>query len=142
MYVPDPVDDPQEEYRKVVIGIDPQPVPEVIYSGIAVEENVEYGYQQQPLLGYPYQPQPLLIPEPEHGEECAEIGCMLSWIPIIGLLNFLLNLDAVPNSRRQYFATMSCYIASFIIVANIIFWFLWTGSSPDDDCINSVRGCR
>ncbi len=62
-------------------------------------------------------------PDPHPGMlPCAMFGCIFAWIPLIGIINFLVNMNAPHNSRRRMFAQSSCFIASFIIFFNILFW--------------------
>lgn len=56
---------------------------------------------------------------------CAIVGCIFSWIPLIGFITFLVNMNAPRNTRRRLFAQSACCIASFIVIFNILFWPSW-----------------
>lgn len=53
---------------------------------------------------------------------CAVCGLLFAWIPIIGCLTFLANMNAPPNSLRAALARAACCVAMFIVLFNIIFW--------------------
>jgi hypothetical protein len=55
---------------------------------------------------------------------CAAAGCACSWIPIIGLITYVLNCDAPRNSPRAALANTACAVAAIITLFNIIFWSL------------------
>ncbi len=56
---------------------------------------------------------------------CAVIGFIFSWIPIIGCITYLTNLNAPRNSMRSLFAQSACCIAMFVLIFNVIFWGAW-----------------
>lgn len=60
----------------------------------------------------------------EPGEDCAQIGCFFSWIPLVGFVTCFLHADAPPNSRREYWAYRSCVVSS--LVTGILLIFLFT----------------
>lgn len=74
---------------------------------------------------------PLLADFREPGEDCAQIGCLFSWIPIIGFITCCYHIDAPPLSRREYFAHRACCVATIIVVVNLIFWLSY---EETDDC--------
>eukprot|EP01031_Cornospumella_fuschlensis_P043070 gene43070-52636_t len=58
--------------------------------------------QEQP----PYDPQAkFLLP-------CAIVGCMFSWIPIVGCLTYAINCNAPARSARRAWATTACTVAT------------------------------
>lgn len=132
----------EEDYNKVVVGDriydTSENTPFVTAEGIPIANNPAT-LESQPYVGYSAPPPNQLPPNydygPEPGEFCATIGCFFSWIPIIGILNFLLNTDAPPQSKRQWLANMSCFIAGSILFINFVFWISWTTTrhSSDDD---------
>jgi hypothetical protein len=63
-------------------------------------------------------PNPSMLP-------CAIVGCIFSWIPLIGIITFLVNMNAPRNTRRRLFAHSACCIATFIIIFNLLFWPSW-----------------
>lgn len=139
------------EYRKVVVGVpleDPNsPRGDDCEDPLLPSANEPPPlYQAAPLPSYaaypppPPPPQVILVYQEDPAECCSQVGCLLSWIPIIGMVNFCVHLDAPPMSRRQWFAQMSCYIATAVIILNIIFWITYT-ESADDDCYYT-GGCR
>ncbi len=70
------------------------------------------------------------LPDPNPGmQPCAIIGCLFSWIPFVGIVNFFINMNAPRNSKRRLLAQLSCCIASIILlfcVFNMLFWPFWT----------------
>lgn len=53
---------------------------------------------------------------------CAMCGLLFSWIPIIGCLTFLANMNAPQQSLRAALARAACCVATLIVLFNIIFW--------------------
>lgn len=53
---------------------------------------------------------------------CAIVGCLFSWIPLIGCLTFAVNADAPLGSPRRCYAKTACSIAMVVILFNIFFW--------------------
>lgn len=133
------------DYGKVVIG---EPVDEteapLISAGLPYHNDIETAappHQWRPprpmppppgVYGTypPPPPPPMFFVEP--GEECAELACWFSWIPVVGIVNCIMNSDAAPHSRRHYFAQMSCIVATVVIVVNIVFWISWYETANDD----------
>lgn len=56
---------------------------------------------------------------------CAAMGLIFSWIPIVGILTFCLNLDAPPGSPRHSLASAALSISLFVLVFNLLFWSIW-----------------
>jgi hypothetical protein len=114
----------EEEQTPLITGIPVNPEPEavpVFYRGApAYPPPNMYGS-----VGPPPPPPPPEVIYQEPGEDCALIGCLLSWIPIIGVFTYLWNLDAHPMSKRAYWAHLACCVATIVIVANIIYWVYW-----------------
>jgi hypothetical protein len=52
---------------------------------------------------------------------CACVAMFFAWIPLIGCMNFLLNLGAPKGSPRAMFGAISCLIASIVV----LFWILF-----------------
>lgn len=52
---------------------------------------------------------------------CACIGLAFSWLPLVGLFNFVLNLGAPAGSVRKLLGTLSCVVASIVFLFWIIF---------------------
>jgi hypothetical protein len=80
---------------------------------------------------YVQQPSVVYVDDHHHGHNrdpnefmlvCAVIGCLLSWIPIIGCCTFIINCDAPPGTPRKMFATTALIIAIFVVFFNVIFW--------------------
>jgi hypothetical protein len=53
---------------------------------------------------------------------CAIFGFLFSWIPLIGIINYLVNMNAPRSSTRSMIARSSCWIATVVIFFNLIFW--------------------
>lgn len=142
------------EYGKVVVGepVDDAEAP-LIATGVPYHSDIAtatptlyYSRPPPPTPGPPgvygsFPPHPPAPPMAmyyiEPGEQCAQVGCWFSWIPLIGIINFFLNSDAAPQTRRQYFAYMSCLIATVVIVVNIVFWIAWF-ETTNDDCLRKL----
>eukprot|EP00981_Chlorochromonas_danica_P002983 scaffold601_cov170-Ochromonas_danica.AAC.44 len=57
---------------------------------------------------------------------CAIVGCLFSWIPIIGCLTWIVNITAPPGSPRRIWANTACAIATLVVFFNIFFWCIWS----------------
>ena len=71
---------------------------------------------------------------PDTGDDDARVGCALcglffSWIPIVGILTYIVNADAQPNTARHALSRSALSVSMIIILFNIIFWpiFLFGG---------------
>lgn len=58
----------------------------------------------------------------EPGEECAFIGCLFSWIPIVGIITYIINWSAMPHTRRAHWARIALFISLLVLIINIILW--------------------
>jgi hypothetical protein len=82
--------------------------------------------QPQPHL-YPYgtysapPPPGFVIVETEPGEECALLGCIFSWIPVVGIATYLANIDALPHTRRAFWSRWALITSLIIFLAVIVF---------------------
>lgn len=56
------------------------------------------------------------------GEDCAQIGCMFSWIPIVGCVTCFLHADAPPNSKREIWASRACVVSTIVTIALVVFF--------------------
>ncbi len=45
--------------------------------------------------------------------------CLLSWIPLIGLITFVLNVGAPRGSRRRRLAWTSLFVAAFMVCSSL-----------------------
>jgi hypothetical protein len=148
----------EDDYSKVVVGDrveDSAETTPMMATGIPVAQSPALleAQAEQPYYGpagssygappppasYGYGPGPGPKPGPEPGELCATVGCLFSWIPLIGILNFVFNTDAPPQSRRQWLAQMSCFIAGSILFINFVFWISWTTTRRGDDDDNQIK---
>lgn len=123
------------EYGKVVIGdaVDDERQPLIL--GIPVARDIEAQaapvrgdviYSTQPTNVYgTYPTSQIIIQQRDPGEHCAFLGCLLSWIPIIGFVTFIIHCDAPSDSRRSYWARTACLIASLVVFFNMVFWPVW-----------------
>jgi hypothetical protein len=57
----------------------------------------------------------------EPGEECARLGCCFSWLPPIGFLTCIVHADAPPHSRREQWARASCFTATLVTIALVVY---------------------
>ena len=133
------------DYGKVVVGeaIDDEPITPLIASGVPVQNHIEPN--AIPVLYRRPPPTPIQQPSGsygtyqntssddfrEPGEDCSQLGCFFSWIPIIGYINCCMHADAPPMSRREYWAHRSCIVATLVSLFLIIFWVSW--EENDDD---------
>ena len=53
-------------------------------------------------------------------DSCAQVGCMFSWIPLVGFITFCMNGNARPGSRRHRIAQQACAVASTVFVVALI----------------------
>ena len=53
---------------------------------------------------------------------CAICGFIFSWIPLVGMITFCVNMNAPRRSLRRTFAQSACCVATFVILFNLIFW--------------------
>jgi hypothetical protein len=124
------------EYGKVVIG-DVMDESQPLILGVNVERDIEaqaYSvpargeviYNTQPVNVYgTYPTSQIIVQQRDPGEHCAFIGCLLSWIPLIGFVTFIIHCDAPSESRRSYWAKTACIISSLIVFFNVVFWPIW-----------------
>jgi hypothetical protein len=61
---------------------------------------------------------------------CAIIGFMFSWIPLIGFIAYLANLDAPFNSPQSAWAASACFVAGVVALFNIVFWAFFAYNEP------------
>mmetsp|Transcript_20393 Transcript_20393/g.18531 ORF Transcript_20393/g.18531 Transcript_20393/m.18531 type:complete len:151 (-) Transcript_20393:143-595(-) len=142
-------DDSNHRYDKIVIGedIDEQNSPLIAHATpvqaepypqpaveVADERYYHYSSRSNVIQGPYYETPGLDYKEP--GEDCAFIGCLFSWIPIVGFITCCLNADAPPMSKREYWAHRACMVASLILLFNLVFWASYQ-STNDDGCINN-----
>jgi hypothetical protein len=120
------------EYGKVIIG---EPVDDntpLIATGYSTDPEaaqataVPMYYRSSPPTnayqadGYPQLSAPdLIVYERDEGEECAQIGCLFSWIPIVGIITCCVNLDAPCDSKRGYWARIAFCVSVIVIIANV-----------------------
>jgi hypothetical protein len=64
----------------------------------------------------------VIIYERDPGEDCAQIGCLLSWIPIIGIVTCCVNMDAPSDSPRAYWSRIAFVISCVVIALNIVYF--------------------
>lgn len=76
------------------------------------------GYQSGAPLAYGTDtPHIIMVAAPvEEDASCAQAGCIFSWIPIVGFVNFCSNNSAPADSKRRRLANISCAIASVVSV--------------------------
>lgn len=129
----------ENDYGKVIIG-EPVPVTDGATNPLMaydVEAQVVYGEQvyihpprPPPPPGvygtYPPHPPHWQHPPPsERGEDCALFGCLLSWIPFVGIATYIVHCDAPPDSKRAYWSRIALIIGILILLLNILFWPIW-----------------
>ena len=56
---------------------------------------------------------------------CAYVGLLFSWIPIVGFVTFLFNLDAPKDTLRRSLARGACCISTFLFLLFFLFWPWW-----------------
>lgn len=56
---------------------------------------------------------------------CTIMGFCFSWIPLVGFMTYLCNLDAPSDSLRARYARGACMVAVFVIIFNLFFWTLY-----------------
>eukprot|EP01032_Pedospumella_encystans_P021286 gene21286-24156_t len=92
---------------------------------------------QKPIYATEVQPVQVLVVQPEENVPqdneaddpwivCAFCGLMFSWIPIIGCLTFVANMNAPRRSLRGSLARAACTVATLVVLFNIIFWSWYT----------------
>lgn len=124
------------EYGKIIVGepidetvpliatgysTDPeaaQAVPMYYRSGSAPD-----GYQSVYDQGQPNVE--VILYEKDPGEDCAQIGCLLSWIPIIGIATCCVNMDAPSDSPRAYWSRLAFLISCVVIMLNIVYFMTY-----------------
>jgi hypothetical protein len=62
----------------------------------------------------------------ESGEECAFLGCLLSWIPCLGIIVYCLHADAPDTSRRGFWARSSLITGLVVMVLLFMYWNYYT----------------
>jgi len=60
---------------------------------------------------------------------CTIMGFCFSWIPLIGVLTYLCNLDAPSDSLRARYARGACMVATIVVIFNLFFWTLYRVSN-------------
>ena len=127
------------EYGKIIVGepidesatpliatgysTDPetaQAVPMYYRSGAAgpTSDAYQVGYEQS-------QPPNVTIYERDPREDCAQIGCLLSWIPIIGIITCCVNMDAPSDSPRAYWSRIAFAVSCVVIMLNIVYFMTY-----------------
>lgn len=137
------------QYNKVVVGTAVEEEAELVGQsgeGTGIETAVpiyaESYYLRPPPPGPgaagiygtypPHSVRPALEPYGDGpGDDCAQIGCMFSWIPIVGCITCLVHADAPPNSKRELWATRACVVSTIVTLALVVFFtsFYNTASS-------------
>lgn len=69
---------------------------------------------------YPFSDAEINDNDRENGLWCVMLGFLFSWIPIIGIITFCLNLNAPARSQRAVFANLACFVAGLVIFLNIL----------------------
>ncbi|RYH05284.1 hypothetical protein EON65_45135 [archaeon] len=62
---------------------------------------------------------------------CAIAGCILSFIPIVGWVTWIVNYRAPVGSSRRAWASAACAVASLVAFFNIFFWSFMPRPSDD-----------
>lgn len=106
-----------------------------IYSTQPVDPSYAYVPQPYSTFGPPTPPPPppgiyQYYDAPEPGEECALFGCWFSWIPIVGIMTYILNCDAPMRSRRAFWARTAFIIAILVILFSILYSSLYYYYGP------------
>lgn len=122
--VGEPIDDSSTPLIATGYSADPeaaQAVPMYYRSGVAGPSSEAYqvGYEQ----GQPSANVQVYVRDPS--EDCAQIGCLLSWIPIIGIITCCVNLDAPSDSPRAYWSRTAFGISCVVIVLNIVYFMTY-----------------
>ncbi|ELR18998.1 uncharacterized protein ACA1_234460 [Acanthamoeba castellanii str. Neff] len=81
-----------------------------------------YVQQQHPVVAVHMAPPVYHDYHHHHHDEhlgCARLGCLLSWIPLIGLITFVLNVGAPMGSRRRRLAWISLFVAAFMVCSSL-----------------------
>ena len=60
-------------------------------------------------------------------ETCAMIGCLFSWIPIVGIVTGWINRDARQGSATQSWARTALFISLIILIIGIVYFTLPLG---------------
>lgn len=58
----------------------------------------------------------------EDGEECALVGCIFSWIPLVGFITYAVHWPAPYYSRRAFWARTALTISLVVLIMNVIYW--------------------
>ncbi len=53
---------------------------------------------------------------------CAICGCLFSWIPIVGLITYCVNLNAPRGSQTRIWASTAFCVSLVIIIINLLIW--------------------
>jgi hypothetical protein len=107
-------------YQKETIAIDPESQQPIRATDVrSLEPTVER-------VNYILIPEALPAAVPPNEEDtklaCAAVGCVFSWIPIVGFVTFAVNTDAPRGSPRAAMANAACGIGTLVAAFNIIFW--------------------
>lgn len=125
------------EYGKIIVG---EPFDESVPLVATGYSTVPEATQAVPLYyrsesapgGYQgvYDPGQLnphvVIYDRDPGEDCAQIGCLLSWIPIIGIVTCCVNMDAPSDSPRAYWSRIAFVISCVVIMLNIVYFMTYS----------------
>ena len=103
------------------------------YGPAALSEDVQrQQYQQQRYVAYQqqqpyvrtYQQQPdgvVYVQIEEEDDSCARVGCIFSWIPLVGWITYCANMStAVPGSSRWRLARTAGVVATIVFLINVI----------------------
>ena len=121
------------EYGKIVVGEPIDDITPLIATGYVNDpetaQAVPMYYRTGPATdvypsGYEQsQPQQsVVIYERDPEEDCARIGCLFSWIPIIGIITCCVNMDAPSDSPRALWSRIALVVACVVICLNIIYF--------------------
>jgi hypothetical protein len=96
---------------------------------ILVDENGAYGVvQEDPIshnqIVYVVERDREMAQEDRNGAGmcCVLFGFIFSWIPIVGILTYIVNCDAPRGSPRAFWATAALCVSLFVLLFNIVFW--------------------
>ena len=99
------------------IAIDPESQEPIVATNVQPADNQErvfvVSYQEVP---------PASESEYDPWVSCAAVGLIFSWIPIVGILTFCLNINAPRNSLRYSLASMALLVSFLVLLFNLIFW--------------------
>lgn len=99
-------------------------VPNAPYADVESQKPI-YATEVQPVQMLVVQ-QEEILPPPNDADDpwvaCTLCGLLFSWIPIIGCLTFVANMNAPRNSLRAALARAACSVAMLVVLFNIIFW--------------------